>query len=186
MIILFTLTCVFTLLYILFILVLIILLILVYQICSCHDYPAHFDMRVHFVVYLVCLSVDYLDHLWACYPHYYSSWLLYFLLSLCVDLDDIPVVCLTTCYMTSLLLHDACVACLCGSHTYPLISNSLVLVELVSFDLVFDMRLVVLFALRPHYWFGVRSSNGLYLCLGAFWRWPTHWCWLESDLWRLV
>ena len=80
----------------------------------------------------------------------YSSWLSYFLLSLCVDLDDIPVVCLTTCYMTSLLLHDACVACLCGSHTYPLISNSLVLVELVSFDLVFDMRLVVLFALRPH------------------------------------
>ena len=50
--------------------------------------------------------------------------------------------------MTSLLLHDACVTCLCGSHIYPLISNSLVLVELVSFDLVFDMRLVALFNLE--------------------------------------
>ena len=90
---------------------LIILLILVYQICSCHDYPAHFDMRVHFVVYLVCLSVDYLDHLWACYPHYYSSWLLYFLLSLCVDLDDIHVLCMTVYCMTSFLPCD-CMSCL--------------------------------------------------------------------------
>ena len=64
----------------------------------------------------------------------YLSRLSYFLLSLCVDLDDILVVCSITSYMTSLILHDACVACLCGSHTYPLISNSLVSVELVSLD----------------------------------------------------
>ena len=41
----------------------------------------------------------------------------------------------------------AWVAYLCRTHTYPLISKFLVSVELVSFDLVFDMRLVVLFAL---------------------------------------
>ena len=27
-------------------------------ICSCHNYPAHFDMYAHIVVYLVCLSID--------------------------------------------------------------------------------------------------------------------------------
>ena len=50
--------------------------------------------------------------------------------------------------MTTLLLCDACVAYLCGTHIYPFISNSLVLVDLVPLDLVFDMRLVTLFALR--------------------------------------
>ena len=57
----------------------------------------------------------------------------------------ISMVYLTAYCMTSLFLHDACVACLCGSHTYPLISNSVVSVELVSLDLVFDMRLIALF-----------------------------------------
>ena len=59
------------------------------------------------------------------------------------------MLCMTTCYMTSLLLHDACVTCLCGTHTYPLVSKSLVPIDLVSLDLVFDMRLVTLFALQP-------------------------------------
>ena len=49
--------------------------------------------------------------------------------------------------MIAFLLCDACVACLCEAHTYPLISNSLVLVELVSLDLVFHMTLLILFAL---------------------------------------
>ena len=78
----------------------------------------------------------------------YSSRLSYFMLRLCVDLDDIHVLCMTTYCITSFLLHDACVACLCGTHTYPLVSKSLVLVNLVSLDLVFDMRLVTSFALR--------------------------------------
>ena len=28
------------------------------RLCSYHDYPVHFDMYVHIVVYPVCLSVD--------------------------------------------------------------------------------------------------------------------------------
>ena len=39
------------------------------------------------------------------------------------------------------------VACLCGTHAYPLISDSLILVDLISLDLIFDMRLVTLFIL---------------------------------------
>ena len=41
----------------------------------------------------------------------YSSWLSYFLLSLCVDLDYIHVLCMTFCCMTSLLPCD-CMSCL--------------------------------------------------------------------------
>ena len=67
----------------------------------------------------------------------YSSRLSHFLLSLCVDVDDISVLCMTVCCMTSLILHDACIACLCWTHIYPLTSNFLVLVDFVSFDLVF-------------------------------------------------
>ena len=37
------------------------------------------------------------------------------------------------------------------------------------------------FAFRPSQWFRVKSSDGLYLCLGAFWRKSSWWCWLESD-----
>ena len=78
----------------------------------------------------------------------YSSWLSYFLLSLCVDLDDIFLFCMIAWCMTALFLHDACIACLFRSHTYPFISNSLVSVELVFLDLVFHMIFVALFALR--------------------------------------
>ena len=60
----------------------ILLIVLAYWFYSCHDYPAHFDMYVHISIYLVVLVltlllVYYLDHLWACYPCCYSSWLLY-------------------------------------------------------------------------------------------------------------
>ena len=76
------------------------------------------------------------------YSYYIPILLIIFLLSLCVDMSDIPVIC-----MTAILLCDACIACLCGTHIYPLTSNSLDSVDLVSLDLVFDMRLVTLFAL---------------------------------------
>ena len=77
----------------------------------------------------------------------YSSRLSYFLLSLCVDLYDIYLLCITVCCMTTLLLHDACIACSCGSYTYPLISNSIVSVDFVFLDLLFDMRLITLIVL---------------------------------------
>ena len=73
----------------------------------------------------------------------------YFLFSLCVDMNDIPILCLVVCCITILLLCDACVVCLCGIHIYPLTSNSLVSGDRVPLDLVFDMRLVTLFAFRP-------------------------------------
>ena len=38
---------------------------------------------------------------------------------------------------------------LCGTHTYLLTFNSLVSGDRVPLDLVFDMRLITLFALRP-------------------------------------
>ena len=71
----------------------------------------------------------------------YLSYLSY-LCSAC-DMSDIHVIC-----MFALLLCDACITCLCGTHIYHLTSNSLVSVDLVSFNLVFDTRLVTLFALR--------------------------------------
>ena len=68
--------------------------------------------------------------------------------SLCVDISDIHFLCMIAWCMTALLLCDACVVCLCGTHIYPLISKSLVSIDLVFLDLIFDMRFVTLFALR--------------------------------------
>ena len=51
--------------------------------------------------------------------------------------------------MTAILLCDAYIACLSGTHIYPLTSNFLVSVDFVSLDFVFDMTLVTLFVLRP-------------------------------------
>ena len=65
-----------------------------------------------------------------------------------VDLDDLFLFCVIAWCMTTLFLHDACIAYLIGSHTYPFISNSLVSVELVFLDLVFHMSFLALFALR--------------------------------------
>ena len=103
MIILLSLTCIFSFLYILFILTWLILFIVYYLV--------YLNILFIFVIYLFCLSC--------------------FLLSLCVDMDDIPILCLVACCMTTLLLCDACVACLCGTHIYPLTSNSLVSINFV-------------------------------------------------------
>ena len=167
------------------------LLVLAYWICSCHDYPAHFDMYVHIFVYLVVLVltlllVYYLDHLWACYP-------------CCILLDCHVIVWLMcghgwyTCNMPDYLLHNFSspvwlhVACLCGSHIYPLTSNPLVSITLLFLVLTFvSVRPCVhLFSDRAS-WLGVGSSDRLYRCLGAFWKRWTYWCWLESDLWKPI
>ena len=109
---------------------LILLFVLAYWICSCHDYPAYFDMYVHIVVYLVALVltlflVYYLDHLWACHH-------------CCIHLDCHVLVWLVcghvwyTCTLLDCLLHDCSssvwlhVVCLCGLYIYPLTSNPLV------------------------------------------------------------
>ena len=100
-------------------------------------------------VYSLCYILSWLTLSMPFILARYSSRLSYFLLSLCVDLYDIYLLCITVCCMTTLLLHDACIACSCGSHTYPLISNSLVSIDFVSLDLLFDMRLITLIVLRP-------------------------------------
>ena len=62
---------------------LILLPVLTYWLYSCHDYPTHFDMYAHIIVYLVCLSVVSLACIlsWlfflACYLCCYSFWLSY-------------------------------------------------------------------------------------------------------------
>ena len=119
MIILLTLTSMFTLLYILFVLI------------------CWFFLCTILILFL------------ACYPYCILILVILFLLSFCVNMTNILVRCIIACCMTTLLLCDARVVCLCGTHIYPLTSNSLVSVDLASFNLVFDMRLVTLFALRP-------------------------------------
>ena len=69
--------------------------------------------------------------------------------SLCIDMSDIHIICMIVWCIIDLFLCDACVACLCETHIYPLTSNSLVSVDLVLLDPIFDTRLVTLFALRP-------------------------------------
>ena len=111
-------------------------------------------MYILIFVYLIYLGM--IDSLY-CVLSYLSQHIVYscyipilliiFLPSLCVDMSDIPVICMTAWCMTATLLCDACISCLCGTHIYPLTPNSLVSIDLISLDLVFDIRLVTLFAL---------------------------------------
>ena len=107
--------------------------------------------------------------------------------SFCVDMSDISCTlldCMTRDCLPSAWLH---VACLCGPHIYPLISNSL------GFGHSFHpgshyckCETFCVFALWPSQRLEVGSSDGLYRCTGAFWRRATLWCRLESDHWRPV
>ena len=60
------------------------------------------------------------------------------LLRLCVDMDNIPALCMTVRCMTTFLMYD----CLSHVHMYPLISKPLVSVDFVSLGFVFGWRLV--------------------------------------------
>ena len=102
-------------------------------------------------VYLIHLNmIDFICCILSCLSQHiiYSCYIpilcIIFLPSLYVDMGDIHVI-----YMTAILLFDTCIVCLCETHIYPFTSNSLVSVNLVFLDFVFDMRLVALFALRP-------------------------------------
>ena len=121
MIILLSLTCIFSFFYISFILVWLILYIVYYLV--------YLNILFILVIYLSwlsysCLACVYIWVMYLLFAWLLGSWLLFFRVS-------------------------AWVACLCGTDIYPLTSNSLVSVKLVSLDLVFDMRLVTLFALQP-------------------------------------
>ena len=133
---------------------LILLPILAFWLFLLYDYLIHLDMCILIVACLIHLDmliifvVYYLDHLWACYSYVYSSQLFCFLLSLCVDMNDIFIICMTVCYMTSFFLHDACIASLCGTHIYLLTPTHLSRSTLFPLILYF-MRLVVLFVFQP-------------------------------------
>ena len=99
--------------------------------------------KLHLLVLcLLCLS--YHDD-WSCCM---IICLVLSLLSLSVDMDD-------THALHDYVLHDypfvawLYVACLCGMHIYPFISSSLVSIDFIFLELVFDIRLVTLFVLRP-------------------------------------
>ena len=97
-----------------------------------------------------------------------------------------------SCTLIDCMMHDCLpfawlhVACLCGPHIYPLTSNSL------GFGHPFHpgshyckCETFCVLALWPSQRLGVGSSDGLYRCMGAFWR-AAHWCREESDHWRPV
>ena len=118
---------------------LILFIVLAYWFCSCHDYLVHIDMSVHFVVSLVCISVDSL----ACILSW-LSWSMLSLLYIHLDYHTSYLACVSIwmiyTYFARLLgawllffCVTACIACLCGSHIYPLTSNPLV--SIISFIL---------------------------------------------------
>ena len=67
--------------------------------------------------------------------------------SLCIDMSDIHIIYMIVWCIIALFLCDACIVCLCGTHICPLTSNSLVSIDLVFLDLIFDTRLVDFFSL---------------------------------------
>ena len=126
---------------------LILLAIIAYWLFLLYDYPIHFDMCILIISCLIhldgcILSWSSLSMLSLLYIH--LDYIVFcFLFNLCVDMDDIYALCMTVCCMTSLLLHDACIACLYGTHIYPLTSNSLVSIDL-NYSMVEISREIVI------------------------------------------
>ena len=121
----------------------------------------------HDVCITICLDCSILAYL-VC------TWVIYPALPDCMMHDCPP----------SAWLH---VACLCGSHFYPPISNSLGFGH--SFHLgshYCKCETFRVLALWPSQRLGVGSSDGLYRCTGASCRRATLRCRLESDHWRPV
>ena len=120
----------------------------------------------------------------------YDSMLILFVLSLlnlCVSMNDLNLFCMTNWLYDHLSLTWLHVSCLCGTHVYSLISNSLVSIIPISLAFTFAIsKALFMLAFLLSQWLGVGSNDGLYVCLGAFWRRPIYWCYLEFDLWRLV
>ena len=171
---------------------LILLIVLAYWFCSCHDYPTHFDMYVHFFVSLICFSVDYLACILSWSYLNLLSLLLFiliviFLFSLCVEMDDILVLRLTACCMTALFLSVCMLLVYVGHTSIPLPPT----LSFRSFPSFWFLHLQVWGLMCAYFsyrasWLGVGSSDRLYRCLGAFWRRWTYWHWLESDVWQPV
>ena len=97
------------------------------------------------------------------------------------------VLCLTACCVTALLLRDCMSLVHVGSTSIPLPLTLLVsVIPFIPVLTIASVRHSVCFLFWLSQRLGVGSSDELYWCLGAFWRWPTLWCQLESDHWRPV
>ena len=99
---------------------------------DCFSYLLYLDM---FIVYTLDFSTSPLSMPFILYIY------LVFLCSLCVALDDIFAHCLIACCMTTFFCLTACLVCLCRTHMYPLISNSLVSINFVSIVVMLNIWL---------------------------------------------
>ena len=123
-----------------------------------------FEYDVRFTIRFDCRILACLVCTWVIYP----------------ALPD----CMVHDYPSFVWLH---VACLCGPHIYPLTSNSLGLGHFLHFGSHFcKCEAFCVLVFWPRQRLGVGSSDGLYRCMGAFWRRTAHCCRLESDHWRPV
>ena len=158
-------------------------------ILSCLFWPLH--MHTLAIVYHSAWHVDYLTCIL-----FWSSLSMMFYITIRLDCRILAyLVCTWVIYpaLPDYMMHDCPpsawlhVACLCGSHFYPLTSKSLGLDH--SFHLsshYCKCETFCVLALWPSQRLGVGSSDGLYRCTGAFWRRATLGCRLESDHWRPV
>ena len=153
--------------------------------CSDHFTCIHSPLYITQLDMLILWLVYYFDRLWAwcCITIRLDCRILAYLVCTWVTYPALPDCMMHDC-PPSAWLH---VICLCGSHFYPPISNSLGFGH--SFHLgshYCKCETFCVLARRPSRRLGVGSSDGLYRCTGAFWRRATLWCRLESDHWRPI
>ena len=141
---------------------------------DCSDYLACMDTLLYTVWF------DILIHLLVYYLNHFRAWCLYHFSSDChslyVNLSNISCTLLDC----MLLVHV-------GLTSIPLPPTLLVsVIPFIPVLTIASVRPCVCLLLWPSQRLGVRSNDGLYWCLGAFWRWLTLWCRLEFDHWRPV
>ena len=132
-------------------------------------------LYILFVLVLIILLVYYLDHIWAGYPFFYSFWLSYSHLA-CVWTWMIyrrsvwlPVAwMLFSCVFSWLFVYVGCISIPLPPILWFVSFPSFQFLHFQVWDLV-----CACFFNRAN-WLGVGSNDGLYRCLGAFWRRWTH------------
>lgn len=123
--------------------------------------PMYLYISTHACIYLLMCTYIYLL-MFSC---------IHLLMCTCIYLLMLYIFVLHDWLLHDWLLHDysssawCMFVCLCGTHIYSPISNSLVLVDLFSFILIFDMRWYFAYFFRSSLW--LRVGSWLYLCLGS-------------------
>lgn len=125
--------------------------------------PMYLYISTHACIYLLMCTYIYLL-MFSC---------IHLLMCTCIYLLMLYIFVLHDWLLHDWLLHDYSSSawymfvCLCGTHIYSPISNFLVLVDLFSFILIFDMRWYFAYFFRSSLW--LRVGSWLYLCLGSIW-----------------